>query len=300
MIIMKRSNLTKIIPVFLTASLIFLGAAGQTFAQQTSLAEMIQRARNAGIEQSVLDELQTRAERRGMSDQQLVAMIEPAVSLAEENLPAEHITQKALEGLSKGVDESRVISFVGRMQGSTQQAAQIVDPWIENSNVQQMIDRSNGTSAMDVRNNMIKASSRAITQNIPVESINQILGDINDQSVLTQTTPSTIVAAIGILPDLPGAEQAQIARSFVVRALKGGFNSDELQKLPTALNAAQQRSRLPAASILEGISSQMQGGIPARQILQNLFNGNIGGGPPGNIPKGLENVPDPGRNNGGS
>lgn len=297
---MKQLKVNKLTSI-LAAGLICLGLAGQIQAQQIPLDELIQRARNAGIEQSELEELQTRAERRGMSDQQLAALIEPAVNLAEENLPADHITQKALEGLSKGVPSSRIVSYIDRMNSSTRQAARIVDPWVEKTDIRQITGGDGGSApGVEMRNNLIKASSRAITQNIPAESVGQILDDLNNESVLSRTTPSAVVAAISILPDLPGAEQAQIARSFVVRALKGGFNSGELQKLPTALNMALQRSQLPAASILEGVSNQLQGGTPAAQILQNLSNGIVLGGPAGNIPKGLEKIPDQGRGNGGS
>lgn len=296
---MKTSNLKKLTTIIVAAGLVCLGFAGQLYAQQATLAETLQSARNAGIGQSQLEELQSRAERRGMSEQQLASVVESAVSLAEEDLPADHIIQKALEGLSKGVSGPRIGAYISRMESSTRQAAGVVDSWIENRGVQQMISRSGGpASGLEMRNNLVKASGRAITQNISAESVDQILAAVSDESVLSRTTPSDIVAAIGILPDLPGAEQAQIARSFVVRALKGGFNSGELQKLPTALNMAQQRSQIPAAGILEGVSNQLQGGIPAAQILQNLFDGNIGGGPPGNIPKGLESNPGQGRGGG--
>ncbi|MDX1619286.1 MAG: hypothetical protein R3224_10915, partial [Balneolaceae bacterium] len=289
----------------LAAGVICLGTVGLAAGQQAPLNELLEQARDAGIEQSTLEELRSRAENRGMSQQELGTVIESAVSLAENNLPTEHLTQKALEGLSKGVPAPRIVSYIQQVRSSTGQAARIVDPWMDNDGVRRMVDRSGGSvSGPEMRNSMIKVSTMAIAQDIPAESIDRLLSDINDESVLSRTTAPSVVAAISILPDLPGAEQAQTARTFVVRALKSGFNTADLQKLPTALNMAQQRSRLPAATILEGVAGQMRGGTPAAQILQNLFDGNIGGGPAGNVPKGLENVPDQaqgGRNgNGGT
>lgn len=296
---MKLLKGIKTIAVLLVVALTCLGAADQAVAQE-GLPDILDRARNAGIEQSMLEELQAKAKKRGLGTQEVANLIKPAVSLAEKDLPADHLIQKSLEGLSKGVPSSRIHSFISRLQSSTQQAATIVDPWMKSSKVQQMISQQGGAaSGSAIRNNMIKASSRAITQDIPAESIRQVLSDINNQSVLSKTSPSNIVSAINILPDLGVKDQPKLASSFVVRALKGGFNADELQKLPAALSMAQQRSQLPAASIMKGVSKQLTGGVPASEVLQNLFKGNIGGGPPGNVPKGLQGNPGKGTGNGG-
>lgn len=297
--IMKLLKGIKTMAVLLLVAVICLGAADQTMAQE-GLPDMLDRARNAGIEQSMLEELQAKAKKRGLDNQEVARLIKPAVSLAEKDLPADHLIQKSLEGLSKGVPTSRIHSFISRLQSSTQQAATIVDPWMKSSNVQQMINQQGGAvSGSAIRKGMIKASSRAITQNIPAESISRVLSDINNRSVLSKTSPANIVSAINILPDLEVKDQPKVARSFVVRALKGGFDADELQKLPVALSMAQQRSQLPAASIMKGVAKQLAGGVPASDVLQNLFKGNIGGGPPGNIPKGLQDNPGRGTGNGG-
>lgn len=294
---MEYQKINKIVSFYLTIVLLCLGVFGQATAQQSTLAELIQKARNSGIEQSALDDLQTRAESRGISEQQLINIVEPAVSLAGENLPADHVIRKALEGLSKGAPGPQIVSVINQMRNSTQQAAGVVDPWMENANVQQMVARTlsgGGAPGQQIRNNMIKAASKALSQSIPAESINQILSAVSDESILSKTTPLNIVAAISILPDLPVTEQPGTTESFIVRALRGGFNGGELQQLPAAINMAQMRSQLPASSILEGVAKQLQGGIPAAGILQNLFKGNIGGGPPGHIP----NIPDRGNRNG--
>ena len=287
--------------ILLATGLLWLGLTGPLLAQQesASLSELIRQARSNGLEQSALDELQSRAQRRGISEEQLMEIIEPAVRMAEQKLPADHAIQKALEGLSKGVPAPRIASVINRIRSSTEQAGQVVDPWLGRAELQALDNGGEATAPrQEFRNAMIKASAKAILQEIPAEAIRQILGEIGEESVLGRTTAANIVAAIGILPDLPANGQPQVARSLVVRALQGGFSSGEIQKLPTALNMAQMRSQLPAASILEGVASQLQGGIPAAQILQNLYNGNIGGGPPGSVPKGPDNNPGQGRGQG--
>ncbi|MDZ7660367.1 hypothetical protein [Fodinibius sp.] len=268
-------------------------ASGQT----ESLDKLVERAGNAGIEQSVIDDLKARKEARGLSNQQLINMIEPAVQLAEDNLPANHVLQKALEGLSKGVPDARIVPYINRMTSATRQAAGVVDPWMEKPEVKQIMGGQN-ESSRSMRNRLVESSSRAITQNVSPENISQLLSDIGKKSVLSKTTGSNIVSAMDIVSDLPMQDQPELTRSFIVRALKGGFEAGEFQKLPMALNMAQKRSQIPASNIIQGVGNQLQKGVPAQDILQKLFDGNIGGGPPGNIPKGMED--NPGKGNRGN
>lgn len=272
--------------------LLFLVTA--TLSAQVSTANLIQKAEDAGIQRSALMELQARAQDRDMSEQQLQQIIQSALEMSEQNLPADFVVQKALEGLSKGIPGDRIAPVIERVRQSTAQAVMVIDPWLEKPEVQRMVNRSQGTmSGVKFRNDMAKATSKSLMQNISTETVVDILNQIGTESLLSNTSPSDIIVAMGILPDLPTTnDQPQVSGSFIVRALKEGFKANDLQKLPSAMNIAQQRNELPAASVLEGVAGQMRGGIPAKQILQNLFNGNIGGGPPGNIPRGLENRPN--------
>ena len=145
---------------------------------------------------------------------------------------------------------------------------------------------------------MAKATSKSLMQNIPAETVHKILADIGSESVLSKVGPTDVVAAMGVLPDMPAPNNTKTSGAFVIRALKGGFKANDLQRLPTALKMAQHHSELPAASVLEGVASQMKHGVPARQIIQNLFNGKVGGGPPGNKPNGLGNGSNHGHSNG--
>lgn len=271
----------------------FIPAASN--AQQESVEELINQARALGMEQASLTELYDRAKAQGIEDQKLTIMLNSAVALAGQNLPADHIIQKALEGMSKGVPGNRIVGVLDKIQQATEQSAQLVEPWIENPSVRGIIDQSGTQKMPEFRNELIKSASKAIAQGIPKDVIGGVLSDLNDESVLSKTSSLNIITAIGILPDLPAiAAQPEVSRAFIVHALKGGFGVDELQKLPSALNAAQMRSRLPAASVIQGMANQLQGGIPASQVLQNLFRGSVEGRPPGKIPKRPEN--NPGRN----
>jgi len=290
-IIMKNSKhiLPKILTIPLLLGLVLLPVLSQ--AQTASLQEVLEQARNKGVEHSQLQELQKRAQARGLTDQQLMDIIEPAIALADENLPSETVLQKALEGLSKGVPANRMMPVLRNMQQSVQSAGPLVESWIQRPNVKEMVGRPDaGMSDRQFRNEMIKATSRGLMNDIPSGEIQKLLDEIGSGELSGNVEPTDVVASVGVFAELPTtADQPEASRSLIVRSLKGGFKTAEIQRLPAAMKVAQQRSQLPAASVIEGVARQMKGGIPAKKILQNLFNGNVGGGPPGGTPPGLEN-----------
>lgn len=296
---MGKTNLNHITRLFLIMACWGCLLIEPLSAQPQTLNELMSQARQLGIEQSSLEELRGRAQGRGIGDQELSSFINTAVILAGKQLPSDHIIQKALEGLSKGVPADRIVQVLNTIQQATEQSAEVVEPWINSPGVQQMVDRFGNQTVHEFRNELIKSSAKAVAQNVPAGVIGEVLSDISDEAVISETNPQNIVSAIGVMPDLPiTASEPAVSRSFIVRALKGGFGAADFQKLPMALNVAQMRSQIPASGVLQGVANQLQGGIPAAQILQNLFEGNVGGGPPGNVPKGLGNSNNRGNSQG--
>lgn len=259
-------------------------------AEAQTLTEVKEQARAAGIDQSLIAELEERAGARGISEDALAGIVGQAVAMAGQNLPYEMIFDKAFEGISKGVPAGRMQPVLSSIAQSSAQSAEIVDRWIDNPGIGRMLDRTG--ERMDrqtFRNEMIKAGSKGLMQNFDRQVLEQTLESVASESVLERSRASGIITAVNILSDLPeAAEQPAGASRIVLRALEGGFNASELQKLPGAMNMAQRRSQLPAQAVAQGLARQLQGGLPASQILQNLFNGEIGGGPPGNVPPGLD------------
>lgn len=289
----------KYISTVLIVGFLSFCATPAIFAQSREVSALIKKARKAGIEQKTLTELQSRAQEQGMNDNQLKEIIQTAISMSEENLPANVAIQKSLEGLSKGIPANRIISVVGSEHQSMREAVKIVDPWMRKAAVQNMLNRKGQSiTQKSFRNELAKATSKSIMQNTSPNTIKNVLSKIGDVNVLSHTAPSDVIAAMGILPDLPVSANKKETGNFVVRALRGGFKADDLQQLPSAMKMAQQRGQLPAGSVLEGVAKQMNKGVPARQIIQNLFNGKIGGGPPGNKPKGLGHKQNHGNSNG--
>ncbi|HEX6982117.1 MAG TPA: hypothetical protein VF181_05105 [Balneolaceae bacterium] len=282
----------------LCTALLLVTVAGTSYAQEGN-SGLVQRAQELGVESALLAELQSGLEAENISEQHFRKIVGTAIAMSEQSLPANMVIQKALEGISKGISGDRIIPVVNHIQQSVVKSAGVIDEWMGRPEIQQMINRTEGGMAQDeFRTKMTKVTSKSIIRNVSPEAVSNILSQISDQSLLAIATPKDIIVAMGILPALPNASsQPDASGKLIVRALKGGFGADELQRLPAALRAAQMRSQLPAASVIEGVARQMEGNIPAKQILQNLFNGNIGGGPPGNIP-GLGNIPDRGNKSG--
>lgn len=296
-------NTSKEIFFFLlfTTGLLLVALAGTALAQEGDVDAVLQKAQESGLDKATLVELQQRASSQGATGEQITSLIQPAIDMAEQSLPAEVALEKALEGLSKGVPASKIAPVLQRLNQTAAEAATIVDSWLKRPDVKRMITKTpNGITNEKFRNELTKATSKALNQNIDQETTKEILNAIGDESIMKKASTSDVIAAVGILPDMArGVDQSQ-AGKFLIRALKGGFKANELQNLPSAMSMARQRSELPAASVLERVSEQLDGEVPAKQILQNLFNGQVGGGPPGNIPKGLESRPDRGNqgNNG--
>jgi hypothetical protein len=278
-----------LIPILICSMGLFSPDTGH--AQDAELPVLMERAEAAGLEGATLEELRNRAESRGISNEQLGHILETALSMSEQNLPGQIAIDKALEGLSKGVTGERLVPAVDRVGQGIRQAAEVVDPWMDRNEVQGYLkQRGQSMSEHSFRNEMIRATSKSFVQNVPPDHVRGIFNEIGSEEIMSRSNPGDLITAVSILPDLPTtANQPEVSASFIVRALKGGFDADKLQQLPSAMKMGQQRSQLPAANVIEGVANQLGNDIPAKQILQNLINGNIGGGPPGGLPKGLDN-----------
>lgn len=272
------------------------------FAQERSLQHLIERAVQAGLDGDRITEIEHRASTSGVGEQDLVMLLEPAVELAEQNLPSDFVIQKMMEGFAKNVPTDRMTPVLQSIRDQTPEAASLADNWIGKPEVSNFMN-SVGERRSHFRRDLISANLKSLSQNVEGNLIEGLLNELGQESVLQNRSPQAVVAAVSVLPDLPASvlREGEL-RGLLARAVGSGFSASDLQKLPGAMNAAERRSQLPAASILNGMSDQIGNGIPANQVLQNLFNGNINAGPPQGIPGRPGNRPDnPGGrgNNGG-
>jgi len=256
----------------------------EILAQET-LSELLDQATASGIDQDRITEVQNRLESRGLSEEEFMTILRPAIEMADDKLPYEMIFEKVFEGLSKGVPVQRMTPVLSLIRENSLKSAQLVDQWMAKPEVDQFFERGDSRlSKSQYRNEMVKAGSMAIAQNVDEEVLRETLNSVGDGN-MERVRPSGILAAINILSDLPnGAASASENARIVLKALQSGFEAGDIQKLPAAMNMAQRRSQLPAAAVGEGLMQQLERGLPSEKILQNMFNGEIGGGPPGNIP----------------
>lgn len=263
-------------------------------AQAPSAAdELVERARNAGIDAERIEELRNRISERGLGEEPFVRMLTPAVALAEQDMPSEVIFQKAFEGMAKNVPPARLTPLLEQIRSGTEQVRPHIEEWMGHPDVDAMLQR--GEERFDreaFRREMLRVGSMASAGVTGPELVREILSTMTEQGVLRTARPSQALAAVRVAGDIPGAsERPGEARQVIVRAMQSGFSADELQRLPGAMNMAMRRSQLPAAAVMEGTGRQLERGIPASDVLQNLFNGQVGAGPPGQRPGGLENRP---------
>lgn len=269
------------------------------FAQQDSFSILNQKAGEFGIDASYISNLQERATKNGISNDELSQILEPAVTLANENLPFDMILQKTSEGIAKGVPINVLSNVLEGLQVSTQNAAPIVDIWMQKPGVQNITTDSPGAgSTLAFRNDVLKSTAKALNQGFSENVLNGFLNKLDTQELLSNISRNEVVTSLTILPDLPSsAENQELSSELVIRSLKGGFDSSDLQKLPSAMKIAQSRGQIPAGDVVNGILERMQAGSPASEILQGLFDGKIGGGPPSGLPGRPDNK---GRGNNGN
>jgi len=271
-------NLSRMIMKLAVLLILIMPAA--LIAQQRSLQDLMVRASAVGFGADRIAEIEQRAASSGMGELDLAALLEPAVELAEQNLPADFAIQKMMEGFSKNVPAGRMTPVLQLIREKTPLAASLADNWIEKSEVTVFMN-SLGENQVRFRRDLVSANLKSLTQNVDAGLLEGVLNELGRESILRNRSPQAVVAAVSVLPDLPASllQEGEV-RGLLARAVGSGFSASDLQKLPGAIDAAERRSQLPAAAILNGMSHQIGNGIPANQILQNLFKGNINAGPP--------------------
>jgi hypothetical protein len=93
-------NFLRNLAVALLVGIFVVGISDQLNAQERNTSELVKKAQDAGIEQTSITELQSRSENQGVSNQQFARILETAITMSQNNLPANVAIQKALEGFS--------------------------------------------------------------------------------------------------------------------------------------------------------------------------------------------------------
>ncbi|HKI46634.1 MAG TPA: hypothetical protein VKA08_15000 [Balneolales bacterium] len=264
-----------------------------TFAQINNrpIQHTIELAQKQGIPGQRLDNLVQRAREKNIPDEEITAMLQPAVEMASHNLPFDLVIRKSLEGIAKGVQPALIVKVEEKLQSNAVDADQLTDAWLRKPTIQNMVVRTGETQGGGTyRNKVLTTITRVLFQGTPRKELGQLLDDMAQNDVATLMNAKQAPTAIGIFPDMPTSnDHPEISRALIIEAIREHFTTDQIQQLPIAMASGIQLGR-PAAEALSNIRSEkMDNGTYTAIVLQELFGGNFRGGPSNGIPPGLEN-----------
>lgn len=276
----------KTLVIVLVLLLLPLTVAGQ------SVDELVERGKQAGMDAELLANLERRSAGAGLSVAETAQLIEPAVQLAEQELPATAVVQRALEGLARRVPHDRIVEVLGRLQDATERAGATGESWLARADVQAMFGEGVSPGESQARTAILEGLAQAYTRDVPAEALESALNRIPSHVEPGRTSPTAVGAALQVLADLSiSSREPELAAGLLSQALNSGFAARDLRRLPGALEAAERRGDLPAEAAARGALAEMAMGTPAANVLENLFQGQIPGQPPGGTPPGLDRRP---------
>ncbi|MFO8098993.1 MAG: hypothetical protein R6T83_05140 [Salinibacter sp.] len=264
------------IGLLLTALLPF-GAA----AQDASVQPLLERGQEAGADADLMRTVARRAEAANLSSTATTDLLEPAVSLAEQDLPTRPVLNKALEGLSKNVPPERMRSVLQQLRTGTEQAGQLVSGWLQQEETRAMLETGEDPVSERGRAELIASVADAQQQKVSPETIESFLNELPGTTERRPVPLSNVSVAVGVLPDLTAnGEVGSAARDVLVAALNAGYDAESMRQLPTAIEQARRETQQPAAAIAKGTAQAISWGTPAANVLRNLFRGAPPAGPP--------------------
>lgn len=287
------NNLLYIKLAALSALLLFLPVAIAA-QESTPFQNVLEQATEAGIDTGYLESLSSRAENRGLSPEEFSSLMNPAISLAENDLPYHPVLRKSMEGMAKNIPAGNIRQVIDNMANGLMHSAEIVDPVLERKEVHVMMqathrDGVRGPSTGEFRNMILENTSYALQQGMDEHHLRNFLDDAISENIARRSGWTSIASAVRAYAGMPTSEeQPETTNQLLLRALNSGFSEQEIRQLPDAFRSAQFHSQLPVDNIARGLDQQMRQGIPPNHVLDNMFRGNVGGGPPGFTPPGLD------------
>lgn len=287
-----------------------MNASQRAVAQPAaSVEQLLAQGAEAGIDPALMEQVARRAEAAGYRSEQTAALLRPAVGLAQDQLPASGLLQKALEGLSKRVPAPRIQPVLQRMQAGTEQAGGLIRAWGDQPAARAMMGGDEaGPLRSEARHRLIESAAEAHMQDVPTDVVQQLLETLPERTQRRPIAPDEVVAAVQVLPELmTGGVSSAASIDLLTRAMEAGYGPGNVRQLPTAVQAARQQSQRPADVLVQNAARAISQGVPAADVLNTLFDGGLpggppsdAGGPPSNIPPGQGKPPDtpPGQGSG--
>ncbi|WP_263789345.1 hypothetical protein [Salinibacter sp.] len=262
-------------------------------AQPADVQSLLDRGATAGADVEQMRTVVERARQAGLSNEATAALLDPAVALAEQNLPTKPLLSKTLEGLAKQVPPSRMQPVLRQYRIYTEEADQVVAQWTQRDRVRQMLDTEGGdppvpTAQADDRARLVTAVTETQQQGIPSGQVQSFLSGLPEGVKRRPVPMEEVAAAVNVLPDLPrNGASPETATRLLTAALDAGYDTESLRQLPSALQSARQNSNRPIDALAQGTAQAIAQGTPATSVLQSLFQGSFpGGGPPAGVGNG--------------
>lgn len=251
--------------------------------QADRVQSVADRAVAAGADRTTVQSIVDRATRSGLTAESTIDLLQPAVRLAEQGLPATPVLNKSLEGLAKGVPPARMTPVLNRLQTYTEQAGAVVSSWLDRPDVQTMMGEDGSVDA-SVRDRFVVNVAQSQQQGVDIRTVQSLLDALPTETSQRPIPSQRIVVALSVLPDLPGARQGtQSTRRLLTAALNANYTPEDLRQLPAALESARRTSQRPADVLARGTAQAISNGAPATDVLRGLFQGAVPGGPPSGV-----------------
>jgi len=264
------------------------GATGQPADVQA----LFDRGSAAGVNVEQMRTVVERARRAGLSNDATASLLDPVVTLAENDLPAGPLLSKTLEGLAKQVPAARMQPVLQQYRRHTEQAGQLVGRWTQRAEVRQLLGADtapeDASQASEGRTRLITVITEARQQGVSPTNIESFLSGLSEGVERRPVSMSEVAAAVNVLPDLPGnGASPEASTQLLTAALDAGYSPESLRQLPSALQSARQNSNRPIDALARGTAQAIARGTPATSVLQSLFQGTFpGGGPPAGVGNG--------------
>lgn len=252
---------------YILAAIVFatLPAYAQT---ASSVEQLVEQGRRLGADSTLLLLLPQRAAEAGLDEETTAALVEPAVLLADLNLPARKVMLKALEGLAKRVPPEQIATVLSQLRLHTIQAGSIVDRWLRKPEAQRLLQFSMSTPHSMARDQVIESLARATVHGMPEPELQDFLTRLAHEVKRDHVSGKEIAAAIQVLQDLIDLSvQHDAGADFIILALNTGFTDADLRQLPSTLREVQHYSDHSASELLTDVSKRLAEGVPPAKAL---------------------------------
>lgn len=302
---------------FISITLVLLLPLQGSAQEPPELDAFVERAVESGIDRALVTTVASRAGESGFTAQETTELLQSAVRLASEGLPARPVLGKALEGLAKGVPFTRLHPVVGELETHTLEVGRYVRGWARRSDVQPVLGDAGRVSNEGGVATVIESAARSRMRGASSDLVRGFLDRLPENSSRRPIGTDEIATGLHVLPDMPDANAApaQTAR-LVTAALDARLPTERVRQMPGALRSAARQRGQPVEALARGAASELAAGTPAAEVLDGLFEGGRPGvGPPGvrrggapdDVPPGQDLPPEagpptdnPGRNGQGS